>query len=126
MPCAFCGADEKLTKEHLWSRWIREHRPEIGELPHVREGSDQPREVFTTQTFELTVRAVCADCNGGWMRQLEEAVRPFIAGMIVGRGRDLATGGQTAMATWAVKTALMFQYTHPENITMPRSYYEEL
>jgi hypothetical protein len=55
----------------------------------------------------LTVRSVCAECNNGWMSQLETRAQPFLETMLRGNGRLYYDGGRTTLATWIVKTALI-------------------
>lgn len=59
----------------------------------------------------MTVNVVCRSCNNGWMALIEERAQPLLWTMLHGRGRALHQGGQRDLATWALKTALMAQYT---------------
>jgi hypothetical protein len=42
VPCVFCGKDGKLTREHLWPKWLRE-RGTLSEedVQHI-QGSEAP------------------------------------------------------------------------------------
>jgi hypothetical protein len=75
--------------------------------------------------FSIQVKRVCATCNNGWMNDLETAARPLLEPMIVGRGRALHRDGQRTIATWAMKTMLMFEFAYPEQL-IPRELYEHL
>jgi len=60
----------------------------------------------------MTVRAVCATCNNGWMAALEQRAKVFLDPMFHGRGRAVHQVGQKTLATWALKTAMMAEQTH--------------
>ena len=47
------------------------------------------------------------------MNQIEESVRTLLPRLIKGRQVTLTRKKQEALATWAVKTMLMLQHTHP-------------
>jgi hypothetical protein len=71
-----------------------------------------PRDEWITTEFSNTARQVCqANCNGGWMNDLENEARPALEPMIQGRGLDLNEDGQAAVAAWGAKTALVFNLT---------------
>jgi hypothetical protein len=75
----------------------------------------------------MTVNVVCAECNNGWMARIEESVRPALHAMLHGHGRALHQVGQRNLATWALKTALMAQYTlGAGNLVFPREAYDHL
>ena len=100
-------------------------------MPHIRlfeddEGEEQPRE-WEAVPFDLTKRIVCAECNGGWMSRLESDVKPLIAPAILGEQTTFDIEQQGLVATWAVKTALMLEHTHPRGqLTMPTVAYDYL
>ena len=113
--CVFCGASgAKITKEHAWPNWIRKlfaagETKVIGfRTPNAKLGE------FTYATQDdmgVTVNVVCKKCNEGWMHDLEDAVRAFLEPVI----RDGATTTftphqQTVLATWATKTAMVFEF----------------
>jgi hypothetical protein len=75
------------------------------------EGRDDVTRGWNDRAYRMTVKAVCEDCNNGWMSDLESEAREFLRPMIEGRGRALHQRGQTTLAAWAFLTALMFSYT---------------
>jgi hypothetical protein len=124
--CIFCdrtGADIKITKEHTFSDWINkiltvevvgsdityERRTEHG--PLAGTVNTWPAAVVA----DHTIRAVCRDCNNGWMRRSEDAVAPLIKPMIVGRPAELTVSQQLTVATWAAMKAAVFEYAWSEN-----------
>jgi hypothetical protein len=116
--CEFCGlTDVKITKEHAWPNWIRSLFPAVpttvvGTRKHPR--TQQPIQ-FQPSHNDMGVKAndFCRDaCNGGWMHDLEECVRPFMEPMIQSGARTELTRAQCdLLAVWAVKTAMVFEFT---------------
>jgi enamine deaminase RidA (YjgF/YER057c/UK114 family) len=76
-------------------------------LPHR-----EVREPFNA----ATVRAVCSRCNSGWMSTVETQARPVLSKLIRGQKTELAATDTEAVATWAVKTAMMVHLTSVEGI----------
>lgn len=82
MSCFFCGREVKLTREHVLPRWMRrplEDEPRWETSLWFRsslpvEGSQPLRRRRT----DNVLRRVCANCNSGWMSQLEGGVRPLL------------------------------------------------
>jgi hypothetical protein len=64
----------------------------------------------------ITVKAVCRDCNSGWMSDIENAARPAISSLVRGDIQHLNAKDAQSLATWTVKTALMAQLTGIEGI----------
>ena len=119
--CIFCGrtgADIKITKEHTFSNWINEILtvgivgPDITYERSIQHGA-QAATVNTwsaTVVADHTVRAVCKDCNNGWMKRSEDAAAPLIELMIKGQPAQLAVDQQITVATWAAMKAAVFEY----------------
>lgn len=112
--CMFCDG-RPLTEEHFWSDWLRRRTPRSTNS-HVNFRTSS-RRVAGTHVIEprLTKRAghslsrvlkvVCAPCNQGWMRDIEEAARPYLADLIDGNDVTLNEGAQAALTHWiALKT----------------------
>jgi hypothetical protein len=132
--CVFCGRSGQMSKEHVWSDWITGLLPSdvlAADYSYVYE--DTPRGEFQRvekqPLFQKKVRAVCEPCNNNWMARREDAVKPYISGMLVGRGRQLHTEGQTAIATWGVLKALVAQRSFRQEDPygrIPREHYREV
>src|SRR4051794_34926714 len=107
--CVFCGR-APVTKEHVWPDWMR-RREGIREARTHRQVFERHGEIeedrdWESQPFKMTVRAVCRECNNGWMGDLEANAKALLGPMLDGRGRQLHRGGQLHLAAWALKTAL--------------------
>lgn len=105
--CVFCGA-EGVSKEHLWSDWIRGMLSDPSEATaHTRNIAGVSQE-WKAPPFTAVVRCVCSRCNHGWMSDIENEVKPHLQPMIQGRQRILGTKAQTALAKWVFLKVLMF------------------
>jgi hypothetical protein len=55
-------------------------------------------------------RAVCADCNNGWMSEMEQAVQPFLGPMLLNEhGVELDAHQQMNLARWAIIKILLLE-----------------
>lgn len=130
--CVFCGG-RPLTREHVIPQWLTEVLPDQlpwraqnrrivvpGEIPSSQGlPYREVREPFNA----VTVKAVCAGCNSGWMNDLETAARPTLSALIRGEVRILDAVDIEVIASWAVKTSLMVQLTAAETAAkMPAVY----
>lgn len=125
--CVFCGSTAgKLTKEHVFPNWISElfGRDPGGTAELIK--SDGSVQSFPAVVFQQQVRAVCKQCNEGWMSHLELSVKGFLGPMLLeGRQTTLSEADQNKLATWAVKTAMMMDHLHPNELVVPRVQFSE-
>ncbi|WP_405459690.1 hypothetical protein OG786_20905 [Streptomyces sp. NBC_00101] len=109
--CVFCGGTP-LTKEHVLPRWLKVALdPSVRRFRYIRL-SEEGLQRHDAPPLNDQVKVVCSECNSGWMNQLEESVRHFLPALIQGTACTLDAAEQQALATWTLKTLLMFQYTH--------------
>lgn len=102
----FCGEDRTLSREHVIPAWIARL---VLDGSEVVELELQGKNWSTGNPYAVTLRAVCAPCNNGWMAELESDVRPILSSLIVddpGAVR-IAPDEATLVAWWAAKTALV-------------------
>jgi hypothetical protein len=99
--CVFCESG-KPTREHALPVWISAELPGGGPFRF-----DQGGKQWLSKDAGKVVKAVCGDCNNGWMSDLEGQAKPFLAPAIRGERFLLAIPDQVTVATWAAKTALM-------------------
>ena len=97
------------TAEHVYPQWISRR--------YMKHAS--PRAFFSmdlgdhigsrlARTLNQTIK-VCADCNSGWMSQLEASAQPVLAGLVEGKPMRLFRDDQHTAARWLVKNALMHE-----------------
>jgi hypothetical protein len=123
--CVFCGGTP-LTLEHVWPRWVAAILSDGGPVEVEKRGLGDEPASWQQVSLEVTVRWVCAPCNNGWLSELEEAAKPILEPLILGRKRTLTLTEADTVAVWCVKTALLFQLTHPERREAPDAHYRWL
>src|SRR5215469_6213936 len=113
--CIFCGK-KPLTKEHVWPKWLRPYVPhdlknfetadaaiEIDSVsPKFKKIDGDPR--------NRAVRVVCAECNNGWMSQLQEAVKPLLLPLVKGESVDLWPKRLSVLAAWCAMSVMCGEY----------------
>ncbi len=124
--CAFCGVFGRLTREDFtpkWlSRYINTHLPpkDKWQAVEIRFGGDRPyreRSRIVGGASAIKPVIVCAPCNNGWMAKLEQAVQPILGPMVLGQPVDLDAAALYTLATWATKTALVFELVQQDGST---------
>lgn len=113
--CLFCAREGPLTKEHVIPRWVRDvHPPGPGGVRTTgargesgTHGAPASTFDFTGRTYDLSVRAVCASCNNGWMSALEGRAMPVLTQLINGQATTLDARAQITVARWALKTVMV-------------------
>jgi hypothetical protein len=123
--CAFCLSVRPLTKEHVFPSWLDAHLPgdrAVWILEHDRFGGERPFEVRRpSQGLDFTVRAVCADCNNGWMSALEGEAKPILERLLMSTElQPLWKTEQLLIARWATKTAMMMDFTQEQPLVPQR------
>lgn len=111
--CLFCKKG-RLTREHVWARWLtKQLRAEL--LRVVTENPSSPSITRITKELDMKARAVCKKCNGGWMSALESDIKGFLAPMISDPSLRtvLSSDQQTLLATWAAKSAMVLEHASP-------------
>jgi hypothetical protein len=106
--CIFCG-NPAGSREHIWPKWILE-RKNFGPFRLKRAGA--PDLILNT---ELTTKAVCHDCNTGWMSKLEAAIKPILEPMFEGKSVSLDIYQQQLIALWMAKMAFVWDSTKGRN-----------
>ena len=107
MQCIFCGQRNPASREHVIPRWVRERLALTSEV--TIEVSSAAAARWPNLYIKLD-RAVCADCNNGWMSELEKAVQPFLGPMLLNEhAAELATDQQRDLARWAIVKILLLE-----------------
>ena len=110
--CLFCPADAD-SLEDAWPRWITDQFKGTGPSEVRAERGGTKLKSWSVLQPELTIRCVCQACNIGWMSQLEGDVKPFLQPLLTGESCAVDAIGQTVIALWAVKTAMVLEALDP-------------
>jgi hypothetical protein len=82
----------------------------------INEGTNADGSVaysYASKIFQQTVNSVCEDCNNGWMSRIENEAKPILVKMLKGKSFVLDKKSQAKLATWALKTMLVFNHGNP-------------
>jgi hypothetical protein len=128
-PCVFCESTAGVTDEHVWPKWLRAHTTDVTPERYTqtsgfgRSAADAFTEAPTVllrqpgPVFNIRARAVCRECNGGWMNTLEQRAKPLLLNMAASGRPDalmtLTPDQATTIASWAVKTSWMREESEP-------------
>lgn len=125
--CIFCDAPS-VSKEHFWPEWLSPYLPKqdrpsrIGQFFQA-ERKEPVRIVRQSErpghTHDRTIRAVCADCNNGWMSGLEERVKPAILGVLQGQTSILTPVTSHAVALWVAVKSVVAEHSTDDAILTP-------
>jgi len=123
--CIFCD-NVRLTKEHVWAKWLRDY------IPGPPSGYSISGQVVYPDTIErqiehrqadhrnMTVRHVCEECNNGWMSQLQNLCKGIIIPLLKGQYTTLHRRRQTLLAAWICMTVMVCEYTQRDKIAVSR------
>jgi hypothetical protein len=104
--CGFCGGG-KLTIEDPFPKWISRRLGVTGPATTSKAGTP----LWHGKVLKVLIRAVCEDCNNGWMSRLENDVSRVIGDSMRNAPAPFALTDpqRETVRAWAVKTALMLE-----------------
>lgn len=118
--CIFCGS-HPVTKEHVWSKWTYQYLPRRkGNRRHTTIRSTagirgvESSELLNGHANTQKVRAVCKNCNNGWMSTIEEQVKPILIPLILDSPCTLSIEGQRILATWITMKCMVYEQLYEE------------
>lgn len=117
--CIFCDQHAD-TKEDAWPVWLVEAL-RTGDVIRITRAGSSPLD-FRQDDIAMRVGVVCRPCNNGWMSRLEALAKPILLPLIKGETAVLGARAQATIASWAVKTAMVFEYTLGKD---PRIYWRQ-
>jgi hypothetical protein len=129
--CAFCGKPGKMTKQHIWPKWLGKIRPPvakshtqtIGEFLTFSPGSRRPprsTKIHQGHAGSRKIKKVCGTCNNGWMSQIEEAAKEPATPLILDREFCLTAYHQRELARWFALMTMMIEFTDPLTAALTR------
>lgn len=127
--CRFCRRKADRTREHVWPQWLQDSlncRDDVRALVHRSiSGGVSSRRVQNTASMVLG--GVCAECNNGWMSELETRTVPVIGRMLSEERRPTLTGEDaTTLALWSFKTAIVLNASSNYRRIVPDVHFRHL
>ena len=127
--CIFCGSRKKPSKEHIWPEWMREHFPKMEGQSHNKDthtsrwktalGSKRIKRQGHLST--LKIRAVCEECNNGWMSQLESETKPLLKSILQNQHVEITEAGQGTLARWIAVKTIVGEHAEPDICVTPET-----
>lgn len=126
--CIFCDKPGRLTKQHVWPKWLKKynlpedtHHYQVTAEANYRNPTDIKSSAKRLQGHSgaRRFRKVCRTCNGGWIRQIEESVTPFVLAMMDGNFVTLSRDEQRRLSVWLALVAIMSEFTDPRTMAIP-------
>ncbi len=106
--CFFCTSHAN-SLEDAWPRWITNQYKSSWPSEVRAERGGVALKPWSVHQPELVVRCVCQRCNNGWMSQLEVQTQQFLQPLLNGESCELEVAGQTTIALWSLKTAMVLE-----------------
>lgn len=107
-----------MTKEHVWPRWSHRYLPKgkkrwfAMRATEHRDRTDFRIRKYAGDPLDWTVKCVDERCNNGWMRELEDCVRPIMLPLIIGNQspRFLGATQQRILSSWIALKTMVQEY----------------
>ena len=129
--CIFCERPG-VTKQHLWPDRLKKIVPTMQThnttivrndktLPDrsIVSGKPTPRPYRQGSNLTRQVRRVCRRCNGGWIRELEEAAIAIATPLIIGDRTTLTQSDQAIIARWIAVMVAVSEYVDADSVAIP-------
>lgn len=128
--CIFCGSQGRLSKEHFWPKWFGKLLIKKGVQSYISEsfaGEGKQAALAGVRKSErqgdlttMKFRIVCKSCNGGWMSQHEQSVKPILLDLMNGN-RVLSTSDAKIIAIWASMKVMVAEFSDSNTVLTPDS-----
>lgn len=127
--CIFCHREGKrLTREHVYPDWLSKlFDPKIVGINEV--SGDSVNRVWQGAVFQHKLKLVCAECNNGWMSDIEGSVKDLLISLAFTHdGHTLSQESQRKLSLWVQKTVLVINKSlgTGSGFDIPFGFYEQL
>lgn len=110
--CLFCLAKANSLEDAL-PHWITDQFKASEPCKAQLERHGNKVNIWQVYQPELSIRCVCKSCNNGWMSDLESQTKIYLQPLLMGEKSVLDISGQTAIAVWSLKTAMVLEALDP-------------
>jgi len=124
MKCLFCQRDKTLTLEHVLPNWLSALYPKNTMVTNQFTGGTN--KLWPSKIFQHKARIVCANCNNGWMSDLEAKTQPIIREMVSLNKIPLDKNSQDTLAFWSQKTVSMLCQSVPGGLKITQDLYTDI
>ena len=133
--CIFCKNYGLLTREHIWADWLKKYIPKT--MPNYRAGTmivgrggrviTRKKRIIGGDPRSRRVLCVCGSqtyggtrqgCNDGWMKGIQDQVKPIVLPMIEGAASKLNTRQQRLLAAWIAMAVICSEYSDLDSLAI--------
>lgn len=111
--CLFCGKTAKLTREHVWPRWLSNYFRSKDVHPGTFTLARNGKVTGERSIIDITRRCLCEVCNNVWLGGLEDRIKPLISQMMDGSSCSLEPDEQRECALWLTKIHMLLTQFDP-------------
>jgi hypothetical protein len=114
-----------MTYEHVWPDWLKNYVPKT-----LSKHTSLTEEIYTDyrnssvkgwsgdpQSRRLPV--VCERCNQGWMKDLQDAVKPILVPLLDAKPTLIGQYNQKLLAAWIAMCIMTGEYYSPDQAAIP-------
>jgi hypothetical protein len=120
--CIFCGQSPQ-TKTHIFRKaWIeRLMVPAPGPYERIHATADLTGALregnWPSDTFDVAPGAACAQCNNGWMDEIDRAAEQIVEPMVIGQKATIRSfQSQKTVARWVSQVAILMDQTQIQQV----------
>jgi hypothetical protein len=120
--CWFCPSNEgRKSREHIFPLWLSAHYGARAELVTPGRSAQMTGQELSRRPAKplsaFVCGDICADCNNGWMSQVEDRVKPILTASK--RWGRLTVEEALDLARWFAKTAAVLNVSQPYRLLFP-------
>jgi len=126
--CIFCDRPSGSV-EFAWPEWLCRFLIECHDVTRLQQrAAESDLAILDRMEREVdtTITRVCDNCRDGWVRRLDDDVKPFLKPMVTGQPTRLSPAHQWLLARWAAKTAVVLECSLDTPVRTPRDECEHL
>lgn len=124
--CIYCGSAGKLTKEHIFGKWMKAHLKDQNYTKHMQARlMDENVGVLgrgslakSNNISDDSLRIVCSSCNNGWMSTIQNKAKNIIPNLMRHKWILNTPDDVLSVAQWCTMVAISFQFATPDMVSL--------
>jgi hypothetical protein len=114
------------TDEDVLPDWLRRHKgvkshtKAMWQIEHLANGKRGKRQ---QSLYMKAYRCVCAQCNNGWMSEIQDQAKNVIRPMTDALVTPISLADRGRLASWAAMTSITCEYAHKRRVDRQRRTY---
>ena len=120
--CIFCSTAGKMTREHIWGKWLKQfvrrdmnkHHFHAQRIPRPGAPTTSLTHLKAGDPLSSQVRVVCTKCNNTWLSRIQEEAKPILIPLIRGQRSALGENAQKKLSAWCAMATMTAEYIDPD------------